>query len=307
MNFIKTLAIRVINVLRKRKLAIFIILFLIFSLTTCTPAKPSKTHFNVTEEERRWLKEFFRELLFENPGAYTLYGTKPISGACWYNFTDGQKNELQAYYDSLPSSEKEKLRTKNLSLKENFQKWQKIKERFSISQYLFGIFPSPYDENAEFLLFVNVEMTLRTLINYYSDFRRVLDYDFDPITVTFDVENKNSPFWKAVLNSHVLKGILFGYGRDNAWFFDWSMKYDGKEGKIAAFVKAMPSLTYENQDITYDANIHHFPLPIFGSYGMYPSDTALFKQYRQEYKKIKNLYKKQDEVDLALEWLTRSS
>ena len=117
--------------------------------------------------------EFFRDLLFKNPGAFTLFGTKPISTACLYQLLSVAEEEKQkAFYDSLSEKQKATLRKKKYNFEANFKKWQEIKQRFPISQYLFGTFPSPCEEKTDVLLFVNIEMTLRTLLKYYDDFRR---------------------------------------------------------------------------------------------------------------------------------------
>ena len=96
-----------------------------------------------------------------------------------------------------------------------------------------------------------------------------------------------------------------GFGRDNAWFFDWDMQYSEIEGPERAFIKSLPRIFYEDQYIMYPTP-QRFELPIFASYGLYPNDQKLIEQYKKEQKKIKALYKNRDEVDVALDWLTRS-
>lgn len=250
--------------------------------------------------------EFFRDLLFDDMGAYVLYGTKPMSMSCLEEPpSEEEKSKWKAYYASLSEEEKANLsvRAKRYDFGANYQRWQGIKQRFPIRQYLFGSFR--LDEKTELILFVNIEMTIRILLKYYEDFRRVFGSDFDPLQVVFEVENTDSVFWnKVATQGHALLGILLGYGRDNAWFFEWNMQYRETPSQIGDFVKSFFSRFYEDRDILYP-DPQHFMLPIFRSYGLYPNDQQLFEQYKKEQKQIKALYKGRDEVDVALEWLTR--
>jgi|JI10StandDraft_1071094.scaffolds.fasta_scaffold19762_4 hypothetical protein len=287
----------------KKPLIFFIaIIFLFFS---CFLRKTSTTlqKYEVTQEEKLWLQEFFRDLLFNSPGAYTLCGTKPVSITNLVHLTEQDKQRLSEEYQLLPEKEKAKLIFKRYDFNSNYEKWEKIKTRFPITQYLFGIFPSPYEKNAELILFVNIEMTVRVLIDQYEDFRHFLGSDFDPIKVVFEVENKQSFFWNAILKNHVLLGILLGYDKSNSWFFEWNMKYENENNKKGAFIQSLPKkITEEKYMSNYDPQ--HFTLPTFIHFGLY-TDEKVKKKYEKQRKKIKALYKGRDEVDLTLEWLTR--
>lgn len=286
----------------------FSFLFLIFSilLTCCNAPKRSTVPvhtFTLSQEERVWLREFFRDLLFKHPGAYTLFGTKPISTSCVYHLNEEDKKEMEEYYKNLSEEERLKMRKKRYDYDGNYEKWQKIKDRFSISQYLFGSFPLPFDDKVEIVLFVNIEETLRTLLKYYDDFRRVLGHDFDPFKAVFEVENKDSEFWKIVMQNHALQGILIGFGRDNAWFFEWELNYKDEKDKMGKFLTSLPAKFAEDADIE-NYSSQYFLLPVFTSYGLHPNQQ-LIEKYIKERKQINSLYKGRDEVDITLSWLTR--
>lgn len=286
---------------RKNVLVLF---FLIF-LTTCTEPNHSvrSMQFSIDAEEKEWLREFFRDLLFNFPGAYTLYGTKPISLSLIYHLTEQDQVEMNQYMNSLPDEDKATLRKKRYDYDANYAKWEKIQQRFAIRQYLFGKFPVPNDEKVELVIFLNIETTLRTLLQYYEDFKKILKHDFDPIQVVFEVQNKNSEFWHTVLNHGALQGILFGFGQDNSWFFQWQTEHENENNQMGAFLKSLPSKFDENKHFeNYDAQ--NFQLPIFKVFGLH-ADDHLIEQYKKEREQIKALYKGRDEVDVALEWLTR--
>jgi len=250
------------------------------------------------------MKEFFSDLLFENQGAYTLYGTKPVSLSLLSPpLTVKEIEQFQAYYDSLPEEKKPRMKKKPYDYLSNYQKWQTIKHRFTIYQYLFGSFPSPFDPTVEIVFFVNIEESLRVLLRNYEHFHRVLGYDFDPFTVTFEVEDRTSQFWRDVLHSHALLGILLGFDSADAWFFEWDRKFEESQGKKGDFIRTLPSTFYDEPDVDCP-DPQNFMLPPFRIYGLHP-DTALNVKYELERKFIKKLYQTGDEVDVALEWLTR--
>lgn len=290
------------------KASILILFFTIVALPFSSCFHFEKTNsilekYDVTQEEKIWLKEFFRDLLFESPGAYTLYGTKPMSMSCLDHFTREEKEKGYEKYLSLSDDEKAKCIFPRYDFTANYEKWEKIKDRFPITKYLIGVFPSPYEKRAELVLFVNIELMLKTLLNHYEDFRYLLGTDFDPLKAVFEVEDRNSQFWNDVLKQHTLLGILLGFGRSNSWFYMWDERCEQEQKKIKAFFQ---SLSVKRPEEKYIANYgpQNFLLPIFGHYGLH-ADEALIENYKKERTKIKALYRGRDEVDLALEWLTR--
>lgn len=291
---------------RRLEKIIYVLILIIFSFSSCSKARRSYTYlqkYEITEEEKKHLKEFFRDVLFDNPGAYTLYGTKPMSISSLYYLTQEERQKSYEDYLLLPNEEKAKYILERYDLSANYTHWEKIKTRLPVTQYLFGTFSSPYAKRGKLLLFVNIELTLKMLLNHYEDFRHLLGTDFDPFEVVFELENSDSWFWNKVISSHTLLGILLGFGKSNAWFFEWNRKYGEKQNKKGAFLQSLPWTTNWEEYIV-DYNPKDFSLPIFGCYGLHTGD-AIMKNYEKERNDIKALYKGRDEVDLVLEWLTR--
>lgn len=281
--------------------AVLILITIFSTLHSCSIKKAKTAEISVTNDEKVWLTEFFRDLLFKESGAFTLYGTKPVS---IYIFN---KNEKPASDEEIQRILKEhpEARLRRYDFNENYKKWLKIKDRFHIRQYLFGVFKLPFSENQdiESILFVNIEMTLRALLKYYDNFRSILGYDFDPFQVVFDVENRESIFWNAILKHHALTGILLGFGVDNSWFFEWKIKYSREQGLEASFICSLPS-GFDTDENIENYGPQSFELPVFRVFGIHQGHS-LVKQYEKERKQIKKLYKGNDEVDVALQWLTR--
>ncbi len=290
------------------KLNVFVPMFVIIALafSSCSHSERTDTtlqKYDVTQEEKAWLKEFFRDLLFNTPGGYTLYGTKPVSMVNLACLTEQDRRKLQEDYQALSDEEKSHVLLQRYDFATNYNRWEKIKDRFPIRQYLFGVFPSPYEKSVELVLFVNIEMTVKTLLDHYADFRRLLGSDFDPLEVVFEVEDKQSSFWNTVLKKHSLIGILLGFGKNQSWFFETSVKYENQQGRIGAFIQSLPEkMVGEGYIDQYDPQ--HFSLPSFLHFGLH-TEKAIIERYETERQSIKTLYKGKDEVDLALEWLTR--
>lgn len=286
----------------------FLLLVFFLSFSCCSsPKKSGQDHdFSLSAEEHECLRQFFRNLLFYYPGAYTLFGTKPISAVCITHLTEEDKIRQNEYLQTLSEEERLKKSSRKYDHEKNYEKWNEIKSRFPIRQYLFGSFRSsvfPNDKKTKIILFVNIEETVKILLNHYADFRRTLGCDFDPLTVVFEVENPNSEFWNAVMKHHALQGILFGYGADNAWCFEWSMKYHEDFSFPGKFIQSLPSTCIEER-IVYDYGPKDFHLPTFRIYGFHP-DLCLIERYKKERERIKALYVGRDEVDVTLEQLTR--
>jgi len=257
--------------------------------------------FALSKEEKTSLNEFFCDLLFADGGAYTLYGTKPMTLSLIHKpLTEDENKSL----NSLSKKEKEKLYSfrPNLDFLKYYLNWEKVKPKLSFNHYLFGKFS--LNEHYDVLFFVNIEMAIRTLIKYYNDYKRILGYDFDPFKIVFEVENPQSQFWNDIIKNHALLGILLGYGQANSWFFKWNLQYDNADSKMGNFIRHLHSKFYEKKIIKYPTS-RYFSLPTFRSYGTYPDDKELLNRYNKERKKIKLLYLKHDPVNLALSYLTR--
>lgn len=341
-------------------LAVFILLIYSFRNTNKTPYLDK---YNITAEERESLKEFFREILFLEPGAFVLYGTKPMTFARLFNYTEEQKIKLE---NSDHESDEYWWFTRNENNKKLYKEFKRIQERMPTPQYLIESITHTlpfccWDEgdSAEYedICFINVELMIRTLINNYGFFRYTLGVDFDPLKVIFEIGDKNSQFWDKVLNISngikydLLLGNLLGFGLENSYLYsirspttdrEW-IKYqkdkmkkfpDKKEEilkrinehieflkkinnpvyseemtrKIDEFINSLPSHATDRFDeegkLFPNYSVKAFDIPIFGEFGLY-SNNSITKRYQKEKKKIEKIYKGRDEVDVAIEWLTR--
>jgi hypothetical protein len=339
-------------------LGVFILLIYSFRNTNKTPYLDK---YNITAEERESLKEFFREILFLEPGAFVLYGTKPMAIGLFHNYTEEQIKIMEA---RDPESAEFWI-ARNEKVKKSYKEFKRIQERMPTPQYLIEtvttILPFPWggakDVECEHICFINVELMIRTLINNYGFFRYVLGVDFDPLKVVFEIGDKNSQFWDKVLNISngikydLLLGNLLGFGLENSYLYsigrptsdrewiknekDKMKKFPEKKEeilkginehiehlkkinypvyseemtrKIDAFINSLPSHARECFDeegkIFPNYSVKAFDIPVFGEIGLY-SNNSITKKYQKEKKKIEKIYEGRDEVDVAIEWLTR--
>jgi hypothetical protein len=339
-------------------LGVFVLLIYSFRNTNKTPYLDK---YNITAEERESLKEFFREILFLEPGAFVLYGTKPMAIGFFHNYTEEQVKIMEA---RDPESAEFWL-ARNEKVKKSYKEFKRIQERMPTPQYLIETvtttLPFPWvgakDVECEHICFINVELVIKTLINNYGIFRYILGVDFDPLKVVFEIGDKNSRFWKIALDIRegvkydLLLGNLLGFGLENSYLFAIGepthshnlMKYlkedlkkfpERKEEilkdinesieftksknyptyseemtkKIDAFVNTIPFRFIDSFDdeceIFPNYSVKAFGIPTFASKGLH-SNEDITKRYQKEKKKIEKIYKGRDEVDVAIEWLTR--
>ena len=198
-----------------------IFLAIVFVFSSCSKSPEKKASFDLTKEERAWMEDFFRGIMIEERGVYTLWGTKPVTEIIIDYYTDEDKQAL------LKQMSKEQLENgvlcKDYCLGENWEKWEKMRERFSINRYL--LFKKPHsDRKLAYLYFVDILKLSATLQEHYDLFSRETGLDFDPLQVVLNIE-QGSEFWDLVwdksVNNAALLGVLFGYGIKNAFCFQW--------------------------------------------------------------------------------------
>jgi hypothetical protein len=276
---------------------LFFLLFFLVSLASC---QSSCDKLSLTSEEHDALEAFFSKLLFQEGGAYTLFGDKPIS---FDTLSEDPIEEKEAFLKQSPH-----LILKNeVRFKENWETWERLKERFKMSQFLLFKRASPsFSLEKSSVFFVNIAVTAAVLKRYYNDFRNVLGEDFDPLEMVFEIQNDNSVFWQKVFARHDLVGILLGFGAQNAWLFDRVRAYEDGEDPInteekkaflESFSKRVPG---SNSLSDYDLFL---PLPAFGCYAETES-LDLIEKYERQRKRIRDLYKRKDIVEVTIKRLT---
>ncbi len=183
----------------------------------------------ISKEERVWMTKFFNDFMLDSRAIFTLWGSKPITEVVIDHHSE---EEMEAFYNSLSEDEKKQCRVvEDYDLPENWNRWKKVSHRFPIKRYM--LFQSNWynDANATFIYFVDILKTACVIQENYETFRRLVGFDFSPPEVVMEIQDKDSKFWKKARNSSLLWGILFGYGKENAYTFQWKYFERGKKSE----------------------------------------------------------------------------
>lgn len=265
---------------RHRMLAMVKILFLAFFLSSCETHQSS---YPLTSTERESLSDFFSYFLFEEGGAYTLFGDKPMT------------------FDvitSFPSDPEDRCITQKTW--ENG--WKKIQDKMETPFYLLFERKAPLTESRAVFL-VNISATALIMKNHYSEFKNIAGFDFDPLQTVFEIENEHSPFWEKVLSNEYLLGILLGYGDSNAWLHHSWAQGKNQGGKAGHFLESMHNKSPSSNARAKTKEDILFHLPTFGCFSQEESEF-LIQKYQGDREKIRKIYQGKDLVDITLDHLT---
>jgi len=265
-------------------------------------SKPPEKPLNLSKEERDWMDGFFKGIMIQEDAIYTLCGSKPLTEIVINYYTPEEK---KAFVTQMTEEQKKgAIWTVDYELAENWEKWEKVRDRFPLNRrYLFFKKSHPHDPKLAFLCFVDVVKLAATLQENYELFSRETNMDFDPMEVVFELE-KGSEFWNEVfdksINNSALIGVLFGYGIKNAFCFQW--KWWPSDG----FQPVADKMIHRFSDkcrLQGEATIEKMPIPTFASFF---EDDEMIEKYTRERDKIKKIYQGQDFLDLTLSKLTGS-
>ncbi len=270
---------------------------LFFLMTSCTARHPSSP---LSSKEQTSLEAFFSHLLFQAGGVYTLFGDKPMS---WEALEEISAKESAEFLKENPHP----ILKNQMNFAENWKTWQQVKERFILNPFFLLVkraSPS-FSPISSSIFLVNVSATAAILHTHYEKFKAIVGHDFDPIKVVFEFENDNSIFWKEVLSSHYLVGILLGYGEINAWFFEQMEKYykdekteDQDPQKKTFFTLLLKNSCSSNALTDFDISL---PLPHFNCFF---ESQELLKKYESYQEKIKKIYKGRNLIEVTIDRLT---
>lgn len=325
-------------------LMIFAMLFTSYSL----PYFQKSKKFDLTTEEHLDLEKFFRYFMLHETAIYTLAGSKPLTVMplfyedmpedqlreeerkkhTYFLLNRNNKKDME-FYEKLSSLEKEEkaylIAEKDFiyHIEDLWDKWEKLQDRFSIKKKFLlvkkewpmdswkNLFPrckAIYD-----VFFVDVFKTALVIQENYELFRHVVGYDFDPLEVVFELENNHSKFWDKLRGEEgwryaTLWGLLYGFGRENAFFYTWKGRHAKEPNRIeqeklwAASLQSKSSC--KKRPVRTEKNaftISNFTIPIFKSF---MENDPVVAKYEAERKNIRQLYKGKDFVACTLELLT---
>ncbi len=191
------------------------------------PAKVSKHISHIPQEDRRLLEQLFRHLLISERFAYSLFGDKPLSmGFCLH---------------TLDSLEQKPAADHPFTLKQ-WHTWEKYLHLFHSKNFVLREIAAS-KEGESWILIINKKRVLKMVSKHLKLFQSVLGPEITPQTILHIFLTDPDPLEKALKNRPLLKGLLFGYGKHNAYLFDRKLTVEG--ALIAESASTKPTASFE--------------------------------------------------------------
>ena len=256
-------------------------------------------------KDRRNLEQLFYAMIREDAG-YTLFGAKPMHMFGFY--TPLSTCKWSVFLDSISP--------RNLRIYRGWKSWQNYQHLLKNSEFIFfaeknPFFEDSYEKNPAVSAFlINKKAADEAIQAHLADFQTVLNrknLNFEQLIL----EAKNQSFFNDVLKGHQgLIGILFGYGRENAWLFE--ERSHGKSvpmqhiwnSEVDEFYQQRPYLAWKYLGICTNELSKVVGYPCF----MANPDSLESKQLRQKFmqtrEQIIDYYRGKDLLEATLVILT---
>ena len=280
-----------INSIVKIKRAYSLISLCFLSIFFCNCSRSTL----IKEKERVTLTKCFEELLLVHGGAYTLLGSKPATIEDLIDMSPENYKKLQEYlaaHPEIPTIEVDRHLEEGWEVLK--QKPILFSDRFVMTELNCGSY--------NLLVFLNTELTIRSMKEYYSEFKRASGSDFDPIIEVENLRRGKHDLWRRLFSDYVCTGVLLGYGIENARLFE-KLYSERIKGNLQEDYQAS-----ENTDprIKADCYLNEIPfrIPVFVMFDKRESEELLNK-YKNERERIKKFYADKNFLDETLSALKK--
>lgn len=222
----------------------------------------------LSPSERHFVK-LMDHVLIRECGIYTLMDIKPLTliDLSYIPPTDEEKfmiwNEHSTEFKMKYSVDD--LSYLSLNLPNIWKKWRKIESQFLGSKYRFVP-----NENG-FVYFINVPACRGVLKDNFDLVKQILDSKCSTQEIVDSIGNEASPIWKEISSEHVIRGLLFGYGRQNAQNFE--TRGDKKKNNSTKYTKVV----FENRPKIESLNI-----PMFCVFEGGEAQVEMYKRARED-------------------------
>lgn len=189
---------------------LFILVLCLFT-TSCRKQSHEQVQFleshdilqTIPQEDCQLLDSFFQLLLRDNSFAYTLFGKKPMSIACY-------SSNINLWNLYNPSE--------FLVYEKGWDKWKDYSFLFPSNEF---ILKRCCDNKGIVEIFlINRKNILKVINDNYDTFQSILDNSFEPEQFMQQLCHSQQDLMD-ILNDHSgLLGILLGYGKSNSMTFD---------------------------------------------------------------------------------------
>ncbi|HNA63001.1 MAG TPA: hypothetical protein PKW79_07985 [Rhabdochlamydiaceae bacterium] len=269
----------------------------------------------LSDEDRKDLGFLFSHLIHENHFGYTLFGDKPVSIAGYF-IREPTQHVLSSY---IPSFSVDRL----------WKVWQKHASKFPLQDYLFlNELCSPKSDNLRIITIINKSAFLKIVEEHIDDFHKVLGREMTPLKLLEKLSLPEASLFEALHRNEVLYGILLGYGKHNAEFYDrrsllmhnisslncYRPVVDSPyESFSLRYPRPSPCRSIEDEYREMDEKCEGFDLdfklsPFFSPHFVAMKDTpetqSLKKKYREIHRMLVKKYAEGDFLTITLKQLT---
>ncbi|OJU81754.1 MAG: hypothetical protein BGO10_07665 [Chlamydia sp. 32-24] len=258
--------------------------------------------FAVSQTDRPWLTQFFKDVMLFETGIYTLFGSKPMTTIILPKYT---QEEIENIYQQMSEEDKQSLyHVEDYDLPNLWKKWELVQDKFPISnKYILKKSELYSNDKIDFIYFVDIVKTALIIEDNYTYFKKIVGFDFHPLEAVLELKDEaHSPFWLALHkeNSSFISGILFGFGKTNALLFEWK-HFTKKDCSYYDFCQTIPTYDFSpppKKVVRY--SIDAFNLPAFISF---EEKDKVVEKYRKERDEIKKRFKNKDFLDVVIDAL----
>jgi hypothetical protein len=253
----------------------------------------------IPQNEKWFLEYFFRNLLLREGGACVLSGSK---SAVESSFLCPQYYQSTIHWMGYNNS---------TLVKKGYEIWKKYQHLFPSSNYFFCDGGGWGNEGMDVFL-INKKSFTRVIAKSIEDFKNVLGPNITPEEILDRIINGRKYLCEVINHHQALLGILFGYGRHNAWLFHRRdvLEYEFIPKRLDLFEKEIEQINeklrvksckrrdYRRDYLTFSS------LPTYASDPTHPETRELHAGYRQQRKKFTHLYKHGNFLEVTLRRIT---
>lgn len=244
--------------------------------------------FFVTHSQKQQsilVEDFLNQFLFEEGGAYTLIGNKPLTDMLIFT---GSQEDISL--DHIRSDSLEQMVYIDDNSLNRWNAWKKFSKNFRFKNFIFLEKRCPRDPTYLWVVLINLPKTLQVIQSHPKLFDKIFSGDNLNIKeLTTQLMDPHCNFTDALFYDHYLSGLLHGYGEENSRIFADRAKNKQSD--------AVPLSSYEpNKDPITDQS---FPLPIYAVAGV----DSMKSEYEKQREEIQAIYKNGTLIDVTLKFL----
>ena len=254
----------------------------------------------LTQQERTSLEWFFR--CFGQDSSYVLFGTKPMA-FCHLRKIDAYSSPISNVYNFMDSICQFHLC--NLLKREGWETWRKYHHLFRSANF---IFVENSDSKSTTIFLINKREFLKKIRENNIFFQNNLGKEMTPEIILTNCLQSNNIIQDVLKNNDALLGILLGFGTHNAQLFSRMQQLEEIRNPETEeeYSNLQSRLTSFSDHSKNEFNFLLLPLPGFRADRECPETKKLKSAYTKQHKKIIQIYRDRDFLEVTLEQIVRN-